>query len=281
MGPNGSGKTTLLRILLGEEEPDSGTVQRGHLVEFGYYDQHLQDAAGRQAGDPRRLAGRRPRRRRSRRMRDLLGRFGLIGDQVYQQVGELSGGEKSRAALARLVAQGVNVLVLDEPTNHLDLWACDALEQALLEFEGTVHRRQPRPLLPQPRRRPAAGAGRRRQRAGDPRQLRHLRADARPADRNAKSESRKPKEARAASDERASTRERQTQAEVPLSQGRGPGGGHRRHGDGAAGAGTSSLASPELYRDGERVKKTTQAFEETKAKLQQLYEHWEEAVELN
>src|SRR5205085_4157253 len=70
-------------------------------------------------------------------MRNLLGRFGLVGDQVYQKVGDLSGGEKSRAALARLVALGVNVLVLDEPTNHLDLWACDALEQALLQFEGT------------------------------------------------------------------------------------------------------------------------------------------------
>src|SRR6516162_151461 len=71
-------------------------------------------------------------------MRSLLGRFGLIGDQVYQPVKSLSGGERSRAALARLVARGVNVLVLDEPTNHLDLWACEALEQALLEFEGTV-----------------------------------------------------------------------------------------------------------------------------------------------
>src|SRR5262249_43541667 len=72
------------------------------------------------------------------RMRDLLGRFGLVGDQVYQRVGELSGGERSRVALARLVAREGNVLVLDEPTNHLDLWACDALEQALAEFEGTV-----------------------------------------------------------------------------------------------------------------------------------------------
>src|SRR5207245_11454703 len=71
-------------------------------------------------------------------MRDLLGRFGLVGDQVYQRVGDLSGGERSRAALARLVALGVNVLVLDEPTNHLDLWACDALEQALLDFDGTL-----------------------------------------------------------------------------------------------------------------------------------------------
>src|SRR5207237_2253163 len=58
--------------------------------------------------------------------------------QVYQQVDKLSGGERSRAALARLVAQGANVLVLDEPTNHLDLWACDALEQALLDFDGSA-----------------------------------------------------------------------------------------------------------------------------------------------
>src|SRR5262249_25940037 len=133
LGPNGSGKTTLLRILLGEEEPDRGTVRRGHLVEFGYYDQHLQslplDAPVIRAvwpeSDPEVT---------EQRMRDLLGRFGLTGDQVYQRVGDLSGGERSRAALARLVTLGVNVLVLDEPTNHLDLWACDALEQALSEF---------------------------------------------------------------------------------------------------------------------------------------------------
>ena len=112
-------------------------MQRGHLVEFGYYDQHLKALDGDKPviravwpeDDPD---------ANEQAMRDLLGRFGLVGDQVYQPVGKLSGGERSRAALAQLVAQGVNVLVLDEPTNHLDLWACDALEQALLEFEGTV-----------------------------------------------------------------------------------------------------------------------------------------------
>src|SRR5262249_3763741 len=128
---------TLLRILLGEEEPDAGTVRRGHLVEFGYYDQHLKtlppDRPVIRAVWPDAEA-----EASEQALRNLLGRFGLVGEQVYQRVDALSGGERSRAALARLVALGVNVLVLDEPTNHLDLWACEALEQALLEFEGTV-----------------------------------------------------------------------------------------------------------------------------------------------
>src|SRR5205807_927350 len=137
MGPNGSGKTTLLRVLLGEEQPDHGKVQRGHLVEFGYYDQQLKTLPADKPVIRAVWPGDDPEVN-EQAMRDLLGRFGLVGDQVYQQVGQLSGGERSRAALARLVALGVNVLVLDEPTNHLDLWACDALEQALLEFEGTL-----------------------------------------------------------------------------------------------------------------------------------------------
>src|SRR5262249_32910689 len=101
MGPNGSGKTTLLRILLGDVEPDAGAGRRGHLVEFGYYDQHLQslpeDLPAIRAvwpdEDPE---------MKEQEVRDLLGRFGLGGDQVYQRVGDLSGGERSRAALARL-----------------------------------------------------------------------------------------------------------------------------------------------------------------------------------
>src|SRR5262249_7947373 len=100
MGPNGSGKTTLLRVLLGKEEADSGKVRRGHLVELGYYDQELKSLDADKPviravwpdEDPD--AAEQP-------MRDLLGRFGLAGDQVYQRVGELSGGEKSRAALAK------------------------------------------------------------------------------------------------------------------------------------------------------------------------------------
>src|SRR5207302_7522337 len=111
LGPNGSGKTTLLRILLGDDEPDQGTFERGHLVQFGYYDQHMHSLDG---GKPviRAVWPHDDADANEQAMRDLLGRFGLTGDQVYQSVERPSGGERSRAALARLVAAGVNVLVL-------------------------------------------------------------------------------------------------------------------------------------------------------------------------
>src|SRR5438874_62445 len=137
MGPNGSGKTTLLRILLGDEEPTSGTVQRGHLVFPGYLDQHLKMLDENKSvmravwpdDDPTQT---------EQKMRDLLGSFGLQGEIVEQQLKLCSGGERSRAALARLTVNGANVLILDEPTNHLDIWACDSLEEALKAYEGTV-----------------------------------------------------------------------------------------------------------------------------------------------
>lgn len=136
-GPNGCGKTTLLRILLGEEKADSGIARVGHQVEIGYFDQHLalldESATATRAAWPPGQPD-----MTEQRMRDLLGRFGITGEEVGQTVNNLSGGQKSRIALARLVARGVNLLILDEPTNHLDLWACESLEDALLSFEGTV-----------------------------------------------------------------------------------------------------------------------------------------------
>src|SRR5205814_5299702 len=71
-------------------------------------------------------------------VRNLLARFGLTGEIAFQTVGQLSGGEKAKAALARLSATGANLLVMDEPTNHLDIWSCEALERSIREFEGTV-----------------------------------------------------------------------------------------------------------------------------------------------
>ena len=102
----------------------------------GYFDQHLRNL------DPQELLvdAIRPEGRDfvEQERRDLLARFGLTGDIVFQHVSKLSGGERNRAALAQLSAQEANFLILDEPTNHLDLWARDALETSLQKFDGTV-----------------------------------------------------------------------------------------------------------------------------------------------
>ena len=136
IGPNGCGKSTLLRCLLGEEQPDAGSVQIGAGVSVGYFDQHLSGVSD----DDDVLDSIRPKHKQflTQQRRDLLARFGITGDTALQKVGKLSGGERNRAALARLAAADANFLVLDEPTNHLDLWARDALEQALTAFDGTV-----------------------------------------------------------------------------------------------------------------------------------------------
>jgi ATP-binding cassette subfamily F protein 3 len=136
LGPNGSGKTTLLRCLLGQLDPDSGQVQLGTGVRVGYFDQHLHSLSDETAV----VDAVRPDHKdfNEQHRRDLLARFGLTGDTALQRVDKLSGGERCRAALARLSASDANLLVLDEPTNHLDLWARDALERSLREFDGTV-----------------------------------------------------------------------------------------------------------------------------------------------
>jgi ATP-binding cassette subfamily F protein 3 len=279
MGANGSGKTTLLRVLLGDEAPDSGTVQRGHLVDFGYYDQHLKtlppDKPVIRAVWPDEDAD-----ANEQRMRDLLGRFGLVGDQVYQEVNRLSGGERSRAALARLVALGVNVLVLDEPTNHLDLWACEALEQALLEFDGTAivvsHdryflNRVVDVLIA------LEGDGECQVVHGNFDTYERMRAMQLAAEAS-KPDSAAPKATTDEGNAPAAKVKRkrrfpyrkveELEADIAREE------SHLRETE-------RLLASPELYRERDRVKAMTADFDQTKERLAQLYEHWEEAVELN
>jgi len=137
MGPNGSGKSTLMKTLIGREKADQGEVRLGHKVQIGYHDQGLESLAPATPvlravwpeDDPDWVQG---------DVRDLLARFGLAGEIVFQTVGQLSGGEKAKAALARLCATGANLLVMDEPTNHLDIWSCEALERSIKDFEGSV-----------------------------------------------------------------------------------------------------------------------------------------------
>ncbi len=136
LGPNGCGKTTLIRCLLGQTAPEAGRVVIGAGVKIAYFDQHLQCL------DPAQMVvdAIRPGHKEfvEGQRRELLARYGITGEMVFQRVDSLSGGERNRAALAFLAGQDANLLVLDEPTNHLDLWARASLEKAIRKFDGTV-----------------------------------------------------------------------------------------------------------------------------------------------
>jgi ATP-binding cassette subfamily F protein 3 len=135
IGPNGSGKTTLLKTLVGELDPLKGRFQLGTNVKVGYYAQAHEQLG--QQGTPL-SAILRAAPMGEEVARTYLGRFLFSGDDVYKPVGGLSGGERSRLALALLLLQHANFLVLDEPTNHLDISAREALEEMLSDFEGTI-----------------------------------------------------------------------------------------------------------------------------------------------
>ena len=134
MGLNGAGKTTLLRILAGVETADMGEVEIGHNATLGYYAQeHEQIQAGVTVLDHMRAVSAIP----DRELRTILGHF-LLADKIDQDAGTLSGGEKTKLALAQLVVQRNNVLLLDEPTNNLDPQAKEALLVALRQYTGTL-----------------------------------------------------------------------------------------------------------------------------------------------
>jgi ATP-binding cassette subfamily F protein 3 len=135
VGPNGCGKTTLLRTILSEMPPRAGEIQLGRSVVTGYFAQThawmdteqtileaMQETSSITTG----------------RARNLLGRFLFSGDDIYKRLGDLSGGERSRVALARLTLTPANLLLLDEPTNHLDIPAREALEEVLDAYGGTL-----------------------------------------------------------------------------------------------------------------------------------------------
>ncbi len=285
LGPNGCGKTTLLKVLLGHLASDRGTVRLGEGVKIGYFDQQLAQVDENElAVDAVRPDG---RLMEEQKRRDLLARFGIRGDTALRPLKNLSGGERCRVALARLAASDANFLVLDEPTNHLDLWARDALEKALSAFNGTVlfvshdrffvNRVADHLLVVEPNRlrmidgnydtllhlvsqslaqspdRAATVERSKREKTSKPNATKN----------NGKSEEKRAQKRRFSfrktEEIEADIFDRESEIESLHEE----------------------LAQPETHRDGDRVRRIIEKMEETKVELKLLYDHWEEATELN
>jgi ATP-binding cassette subfamily F protein 3 len=136
VGSNGSGKTTMVKILLGIEQPTNGVLYFGHNVRLAYFSQHAAESLDLQSSvidtilDSADMT--------STEARNYLARFLFMGDDVFKTVGMLSGGEKNKLALARMILEPCNLLILDEPTNHLDISSCEVLTQMLANYAGTL-----------------------------------------------------------------------------------------------------------------------------------------------
>ena len=140
IGPNGAGKTTLFRMIAGEEQPDSGTLKLGSTVKLSYVDQHRHDLSPDKTVFEEITGGTEHIEVAGKTIisRAYVGRFNFKGPDQQKKVGELSGGERNRVHLAKLLRRGGNVLLLDEPTNDLDVTTLRNLENAILDFSGCV-----------------------------------------------------------------------------------------------------------------------------------------------
>jgi len=137
VGPNGAGKSTLLKIMAGVLSPDDGLVNYGHNVKVGYFAQHQSESLNSELTVLQEAHSATPSIT-EQEVRNILGAFLFSGDDVFKKVKVLSGGEKSRLALTKILLSPPNFLLMDEPTNHLDIPSCEVLEEGLKKFTGTI-----------------------------------------------------------------------------------------------------------------------------------------------
>ncbi len=276
MGANGTGKTTLLKCCLAREPVQAGSVTLGTRVKIAYFDQSMRsmpdDAIVVDIIRPDHKELDEPARR------DLLARFGITGEMVFEKVSSLSGGERSRVALARLAAQDANLLVLDEPTNHLDLWARDAIEEAIREFGGTVMlvshdrfllNRVVDHLL-------IFEGGRVSTVEGNYDTYLHFQQSQRGAATTSAQQTTKQAKPPGA----GTNSPRAPKRKFPYRKVKDIEQDVERHEQEIEQLHVM-LTDPEVLRDGDRVKQAMEKLQQSEATLAQLIEHWEEAIELN
>ena len=276
VGPNGAGKSTLLRLVAGELEADAGTVELGHNVIPAFYAQHQLEALHAERSVIEELESGAPLDEVPH-LRSLLGAFLFSGDDVDKKVSVLSGGERARLALAKLLLCGANLLILDEPTNHLDMQARQVVTSALDQFTGTLlfisHDRSlinalaNRLLEVTPGEREARtallhGTWDDYERRLDDAETPGVRRT-RPAERRA-SRAEEKRLARERERELRDLRRRLARAE-----------GQIEETEGAWEANNAASAEPETARDGERMQELTRARRELEWKLGELNEEWE------
>jgi ATP-binding cassette subfamily F protein 3 len=285
IGPNGSGKTTFIKTLLGKLPLLEGEMRWGTKTEIGYYAQQLDDLDERNEiiMELRRVA---PSTATAGELRSFLAKFLFTGDDVYKHVRELSGGEKGRLALAKLIYSRVNVLILDEPTNHLDIPSREALEAALDAYPGTIitisHDRY---FLDRVATQILAldGAGGAEHYNGDYTEYHDWKAARKVAASEAAQDVlRREREAAAASSsiaQKPKPRQKDNRQKAGKKTTRDPQAIEQEIATAETNLARLSeqLGLPEVARDAARLKSVNREYQETEAHLKELYEEWERA----
>ncbi len=286
IGPNGSGKTTFIKTVLGKLPPLAGEIRWGTKTEVGYYAQQLDDLDDRNEiiMELRRVA---PTSATAGELRSFLAKFLFTGDDVYKHVRDLSGGEKGRLALAKLIYSRVNVLVLDEPTNHLDIPSREALEAALDAYPGTILTishdrffldRVATQILS------LDGEGNAEHYNGDYTEYHDWKAEQKLAAANAAAEAQSaekknsmPAAPTAATGNRNTSKQKQKSQPAKKQPARDPQAIEAEIGEAEKNLARLSeqLSLPEVARDPERLKSISAEYQQTDADLRRLYDEWE------